>query len=75
MEQQWEECERLREEAVAAACEALGRKLRVEFDIEKELAIAEALNIAKVWLIVKYMYFHSVILGIRGNMMLICSFC
>ena len=63
LEQQWEECERLREEAVAAACEALGRKLRIEFDIEKELAIAEALNIAKVLSVVKY--FHSVILEIH----------
>ena len=48
LEKQWEDCERLKEEAVAVACEALARKLRVEFDVEKELAITEALNIAKV---------------------------
>ncbi|XP_060567971.1 trichohyalin-like isoform X2 [Ruditapes philippinarum] len=45
--QQWEECERLKEEAVALACEKLTHKLKLEFAYEKEQAVAEALRIAK----------------------------
>ena len=48
LEKQWQECEKLKEEAVAMACEALTRKLRAEFLIEKEQAVTEALRIAKV---------------------------
>ena len=48
LERQWQECEKLKEEAVAVACEALARKLRAEFAIEKEQAVNEALRIAKV---------------------------
>lgn len=47
LEKQWQECEKLKEEAVAVACEALARKLRAEFAIEKEQAVNEALRIAK----------------------------
>ena len=48
LEKQWQECEKLKEEAIAMACEALSRKLRTQFVIEKEQEIAEALRIAKV---------------------------
>ena len=48
LNEQWQQCEKLKEEAVAVACEELSRKLRYEFAIEKEQAIAEALRIAKV---------------------------
>ncbi|XP_059163053.1 axoneme-associated protein mst101(2)-like [Physella acuta] len=44
---QWEECERLKEAAVTEACEALRRKLRDEFSVEKEMAVAEALRKAR----------------------------
>ncbi|WAR27409.1 hypothetical protein MAR_013113 [Mya arenaria] len=47
LNEQWHQCERRKEEAVALACEELTRKLRHEFAIEKEQAIAEALQIAK----------------------------
>ncbi|KAL4220445.1 hypothetical protein ACF0H5_020847 [Mactra antiquata] len=47
LNKQWIECEKLKEEAIAIACEKLTRKLRYEFSIEKEQAIAEALRIAK----------------------------
>ena len=45
---QWEECERLKEEAVEEACTALRKRLRDEFAVEREKAIAEALRIARV---------------------------
>ena len=48
LHKQWHECEKLKEEAVAVACEELSRKLRYEFAVEKEKAVAEALRIAKV---------------------------
>lgn len=44
---QWVQCERIKEEAVALACEKLARQMRAEFVIEKEEAVAEALRIAK----------------------------
>ena len=46
--QQWQECERIKEEAIALACDKLTHKLKLEFAYEKEQAIAEALRIAKV---------------------------
>ena len=45
---QWEECQRLQQEAVEAACSALRRQLRHEFNIEKEQAVAAALKEARV---------------------------
>lgn len=45
---QWEECERIKKEAIEEACIALTKKLRNEFVLEKEKAIAEALKIQKV---------------------------
>ncbi|RUS72806.1 hypothetical protein EGW08_019430 [Elysia chlorotica] len=44
---QWEECERLKEEAVEEACTALRKRLRDEFAVEREKAIADALRIAR----------------------------
>lgn len=44
---QWEECERIKKEAIEEACIALTKKLRNEFVLEKEKAIAEALKIQK----------------------------
>ena len=48
LQMQWEECERLKEIAIEEACIALTKKLRNEFAIEKEQAIAEALRKARV---------------------------
>ena len=48
LQRQWEECERLKEIAVEEACTALHKRLRNEFAIEKEQAIAEALRKARV---------------------------
>ncbi|ELT89267.1 hypothetical protein CAPTEDRAFT_227543 [Capitella teleta] len=47
LSQQWIECERLKEEAIEEACEALRKQLRNEFAIEKEMAIAQALSLAR----------------------------
>lgn len=44
---QWEECERLKREAVARAIAETTRRLRNEFALEKQLAIAKALKIAR----------------------------
>ncbi|XP_021375551.1 trichohyalin-like [Mizuhopecten yessoensis] len=44
LRQQWEECERLKEIAIQEACQALTRKLRLDFTLEKERAIATALR-------------------------------
>ncbi|CAL1545567.1 unnamed protein product [Lymnaea stagnalis] len=47
LKQQWEECERLKQIAVEEACAALRKKLRSEFAVEKDNAVAEALKQAK----------------------------
>ncbi|GFO43785.1 translation initiation factor if-2-like [Plakobranchus ocellatus] len=47
LKQQWEECERLKEQAVEEACLALRKRLRDEFAVEKERAIADALRVAR----------------------------
>ncbi|GFS05141.1 translation initiation factor IF-2-like [Elysia marginata] len=44
---QWEDCERLKKEAVEEACQALRKRLRDEFAVEREKAVAEALRIAR----------------------------
>ncbi|XP_076435566.1 uncharacterized protein LOC143275383 [Babylonia areolata] len=44
---QWMECQRLQQEAIEAACNALRKQLRNEFAVEKEQAIAEALKAAR----------------------------
>ncbi|KAK7483878.1 hypothetical protein BaRGS_00024895, partial [Batillaria attramentaria] len=44
---QWEECQRLQEEAVHAACLTLRKRLRDEFASEKEQAVADALKAAR----------------------------
>ncbi|XP_033760369.1 GRB10-interacting GYF protein 2-like isoform X2 [Pecten maximus] len=44
LREQWEECERLKEIAIQEACQALTRKLRLDFTLEKERAIAAALK-------------------------------
>lgn len=48
MNQQWEECERLKEIAVQEACALLSKKLRDEFAWEREKAVADALAVARV---------------------------
>ena len=48
LNKQWQDCQRLQEEAIAVACEELTRKLKYQFTIEKEEAVTEALRIAKV---------------------------
>lgn len=48
LNEQWEECERIKLVAIEEACIALTKKLRNEFVLEKEKAIAEALKIQKV---------------------------
>lgn len=48
LKEQWEECERLKLQAIKEACELLERKLRNEFALEKEIAIAKALALARV---------------------------
>lgn len=58
LSKQWLECEKLKEEAVADACEKLARKLRYEFNIEREQAVAEALRIAKVFISCILFYFQ-----------------
>ena len=45
---QWEECQRLQQQAVEAACTALRAQMRHEFEKEKEQAIDEALRAAAV---------------------------
>ncbi|XP_061194368.1 calponin homology domain-containing protein DDB_G0272472-like isoform X2 [Saccostrea echinata] len=47
LEEQWDECERIKKEAIEEACIALTKKLRNEFVLEKEKAIADALKIQK----------------------------
>ncbi|XP_060086112.1 uncharacterized protein LOC132565475 [Ylistrum balloti] len=44
LREQWEECERLKEIAIQEACQVLTRKLRLDFTLEKERAIAAALK-------------------------------
>lgn len=46
--QQWEEAERLKTIAVQEACEKLQHKVRGQFIIEREKAVAEALTRARV---------------------------
>ena len=65
LEKQWQECEKLKEEAIAMACEALSRKLRTEFVMEKEQEIAEALRIAKV---VHFSTFRNVKANLKKNL-------
>ena len=48
LQKQWEECERIKEKAVADAIAETTRRLRNEFALQKELAIARALQIARV---------------------------
>ncbi|XP_071085958.1 uncharacterized protein [Haliotis cracherodii] len=47
LKQQWEDCERLKEIAIADACTALRKSLRNEFALEKERAVAQALKAAR----------------------------
>ena len=48
LQEQWEECERLKAIAVEKACAALRTQLRNDFVFEKEKAIADALAVARV---------------------------
>ena len=50
LRKQWEECERIKEKAVADAIAETTRRLRNEFTLQKELAVAKALQIARVGL-------------------------
>ncbi|KAK3094875.1 hypothetical protein FSP39_007391 [Pinctada imbricata] len=47
LQKQWEECEELKRIAIEEACIALTKKLRQDFILEKEKAVAEALKIQK----------------------------
>ncbi|XP_012943710.2 vicilin-like seed storage protein At2g18540 [Aplysia californica] len=47
LQNQWEECERLKEIAIEEACAALHKRLRNEFAVEREQAVAEALKKAR----------------------------
>ena len=46
--EQWDEAEKLKVKAIQEACDSLQRRLRNEFAIEKEKAVADALAIARV---------------------------
>ncbi|XP_064639400.1 coiled-coil domain-containing protein 91-like [Lineus longissimus] len=48
LQAQWEECERLKEEAIKDALATYSKKLRNEFALERERAIAEALHAQKI---------------------------
>lgn len=45
---QWEDCERLKQQAIDDVCNTIRQSLRNELAIEKERAIADALRVARV---------------------------
>ena len=48
LRKQWEECERIKEKAVADAIAETTRRLRNEYALLRELAVAQALKLARV---------------------------
>ena len=64
LRKQWEECERIKEKAVADAIAETTRRLRNEFTLQKELAVAKALQIARVGLfeLIQFEYKYAIVI-------------